>query len=393
MSSFLGARAAPAPTPPAYRGPPEASLYIFSAIIAGLIALVALQRPARGSPRWLPAQGAKRAYEVWVLRYSAVWMGIFGSVVVTELYEKFDAAGYFLLCGGLALPLIVQPFVHGRSAGVWHAGRAQLWIAIFGFIGNYWYTHYFYVVLRARYTMPAWRLNDVPIAMYLATHFYFSTYHVLANLALRRVRSSYAAGPARTALQAALVLAMSYAMAFMETLTISNFPYYDFEARWLAPPLRRPATTTRTPAPRRHRPPLPPPSQDRHLAYTVGSAFYGLYFVVSFPVYFALDEPNVGPPNPGAAMSDVAVSALGAGMLVLLLLDAVRATSRRISRRVPRRGDARDRTLRCSARRPRRHPGFTPARPRRHLCASTWQVRLVIGVPLQISGKLYEITG
>ena len=31
--------------------------------------------------------------------------------------------------------------------------------------------------------------------------------------------------------------------------------------------------------------------------------------------------------------------------------------------------------------------------PRRDLGASTWQVRLVIGVPLQISGKLYEITG
>ena len=169
------------------------------------------------------------------------------------------------------------------------------------------------------------------------------------------------------------------------------FTNLTFSALW--PPLRRPATTTRTPAPRRRRPPLPPPSQDRHLAYTVGSAFYGLYFVVSFPVYFALDEPNVGPPNPGAAMSDVAVSALGAGMLVLLLLDAVRATSRRISRRVPRRGDARDPTPRCSARRPRRHPGFTPARPRRYLGASTWQVRLVIGVPLQISGKLYEITG
>ena len=51
---------------------------------------------------------------------------------------------------------------------------------------------------------------------------------------------------------------MSYAVAFMETLTIAHFPYYDFE--------------------------------DRDMAYTVGSAFYGLYFVVSFPVYFALDE-------------------------------------------------------------------------------------------------------
>ena len=91
----------------------------------------------------------------------------------------------------------------------------------------------------------------------------FSSYHVLANLPLRYVRSTYKAGYRRTALEWMLVLAMSYAMAFMETLTISNFPYYDFE--------------------------------DRAMAYTVGSAFYGLYFVVSFPVYFALDEPGARP--------------------------------------------------------------------------------------------------
>lgn len=36
--------------------------------------------------------------------------------------------------------------------------KANIWIAIFGFIGNYWYTHYFYSVLRADYTMPSWTL-------------------------------------------------------------------------------------------------------------------------------------------------------------------------------------------------------------------------------------------
>ena len=81
----------------------------------------------------------------------------------------------------------------------------------------------------------------------------------------RYVRSAYADTRMRVALEVFLVLAMSYAVAFMETLTISNFPYYDFE--------------------------------DRDMAYTVGSAFYGLYFVVSFPVYLRLDEPGktVGP--------------------------------------------------------------------------------------------------
>ena len=149
-------------------------------------------------------------------------------------------------------------------------------------------------MLRAKYTMPAWRLNDVPIAMYLATHFYFTSYHVLANLPLRYVRTAFAAGATRTCLEVYLVLAMSYACAFMETLTISNFPYYDFE--------------------------------NRSMAYTVGSAFYGLYFVVSFPMYFALDEPTPGASlrSPGAALVEVAINSLGAGMAVLLCLDAVR---------------------------------------------------------------------
>jgi len=66
---------------------------------------------------------------------------------------------------------------------------------------------------------------------YFATHFYFSTYHVLGNLPLRYLRTAYATGPCRTALQIGVVLAMSYTIAFMETFTISNFPYYSFEDR------------------------------------------------------------------------------------------------------------------------------------------------------------------
>ena len=302
--------------PPASRLPPLVSLAHFAGIFTGLLLLLALQRPSAQPGCWLPpASSKKRAYEAWVLRYSVVWMGVFAVVIALQLYEHLDAMGYFVLCGGLALPLALQPLVApfegdggkkdkkkaaAARLGASHAARAQCWVAVFGFIGNYWYTHYFYCVLRARYTMPAWRLNDVPIAMFLATHFYFTSYHVLANLPLRYVRTAFAPGHARTALQAALVLAMSYATAFMETLTISNFPYYDFE--------------------------------DRHLAYTVGSAFYGLYFVVSFPMYFAIDEPGGGGlaglgaigGGGGAGVGEAAVSALAAGMLVLLLLDFVR---------------------------------------------------------------------
>ena len=72
--------------------------------------------------------------------------------------------------------------------------KANLWIAIFSFIGNYWYTHYFYSVLSAKYTFPAHRLNDVPISMYFATHFYFVTYHTFSNLMLRKIETRYAKG-------------------------------------------------------------------------------------------------------------------------------------------------------------------------------------------------------
>ena len=51
----------------------------------------------------------------------------------------------------------------------------------------------------------------------------------------------------------ASVVACTFA-AFMETLTISAYPDYSFS--------------------------------DRNMVYTLGSAFYGIYFIVSFPMFY-----------------------------------------------------------------------------------------------------------
>lgn len=113
-----------------------------------------------------------------------------------------------------------------------YSTKATLYLITFSFIGNYWYTHYFYSVLKAKYTMPSHRLNDVPIAMFLATHFYFCTYHVcVSNGILRYVDRSYAKGWRKQLLFWFTVLFQSYFTAFMETLSISSFPYYSFEDR------------------------------------------------------------------------------------------------------------------------------------------------------------------
>jgi cycloeucalenol cycloisomerase len=105
-----------------------------------------------------------------------------------------------------------------------------------------------------------WRINDVPITCYLMTHAYFIFYHSMTNLILRRLRRSLAAFPpaASSAISALVVFALAYVTAFMETFTISNFPYYSFE--------------------------------NRQFAYTTGSAFYAIYFIVSFPMFLRIDE-------------------------------------------------------------------------------------------------------
>ena len=49
------------------------------------------------------------------------------------------------------------------------ATQANLWIAIFGFIGNYYWTHYFFNILGAAYTFPSFKLNQVRAAQHVAS--------------------------------------------------------------------------------------------------------------------------------------------------------------------------------------------------------------------------------
>eukprot|EP00605_Chrysophyceae_sp_TOSAG23-4_P002571 GSChrysophyteH1.ASY1.ANO1.2836.1 assembled CDS len=201
---------------------------------------------------------AKREFEIYALKYTTVWIGIFGLVVVTKVYEQFDSSSYMILCVSLSLPYLLQPIVYPLPAEknlplhLRYSFKANVWIAIFSFIGNYWYTHYFYSVLQAFYDFPSLRLNNVPI----------------------------------------LVLAFSYFTAFMETLTISSYEHYGFNV-------------------------------DRSTIYSIGSAFYGIYFIVSYPVFYRLDEKIDRGESPHSLYNAI-MEALGSGMLVLCLLDFCR---------------------------------------------------------------------
>ena len=171
------------------------------------------------------AEPTRHCYEVFAWRYTVTWIVVFGGVVVSQAYESFTAWSYSLLCGGLALPLACQPLLYPRASAPRsadgarvvnpdarrplsrrHSTKVAVYLATYAFIGNYWYTHYFYSVLGARYTMPAHRVNDVPIAMFFATGFYFCTYHAaIGNGVLRYVDRTYRDGWRKTLLFACTV--------------------------------------------------------------------------------------------------------------------------------------------------------------------------------------------
>jgi cycloeucalenol cycloisomerase len=122
-------------------------------MIAGIGGLALLQTKKKGDgSSFLPIQQpSKRAYELYVLTYTPIWILAFGCIVAFGWYQDFDEWSYMKVCVGLALPFLLQPFLlpsagfgspdEHRPLTERYAFKANLWIAVYSFIGNYWYTH------------------------------------------------------------------------------------------------------------------------------------------------------------------------------------------------------------------------------------------------------------
>ncbi|GER27256.1 cyclopropyl isomerase [Striga asiatica] len=122
---------------------------------------------------------------------------------------------------------------------------------------------------------------------FLLTHVCFLSYHVISNMTLRRIQPYTTHWPENLqwGFKANWILGLSYFIAYLETVAISNFPYYEFV--------------------------------DRSSMYKYGSLFYAIYFVISFPMFFRIDEK----PGDRWDLPRVAIDALGAAMLVTIILD------------------------------------------------------------------------
>jgi len=252
---------------------------------------------------WFSPNESKAWAEKFFLVYSPIWMLEMGVVMASGMAKGWGDAGFLVQALIAAAPLVIVPALirDERALGRrWYETywlKANVWIGVFAFVGNYFLSEYFFDVLGMVYRYPTIRLNldstlvgsgeqRVPIVMYLFTQAYFMTYHTTAVVVLRRIRTSGVT--LGLPLRAATVLVIAYFWAWAETRAMAN--------PWIADQFAY---------------------QDLGRMLRYGSVFYACYFVVSFPMFSRLDEL----PGENWSLRRTCVEALAAGMLVFFLLD------------------------------------------------------------------------
>ena len=122
--------------------------------------------------------------------------------------------------------------------------------------------------------------------MFLMTHPYFMSYHIIATVLMRRF--GFLESPARHSFltHATAVLGLAYLTALLEAWSISGFPHYTYP--------------------------------DQYVMYTIGSAFYAMLFIVTYNVFPMIDHAKPW------SLQRTVTSSLASGMLVFCLMDVWR---------------------------------------------------------------------
>ena len=208
---------------------------------------------------------------------------------------------------------LVLPAWLRRDSGVpWRESywfKFNLYMAVWIFFATYFHTEYFFTLLGLRYRFPEVTLYldsalvgepeatasgnwmKIPVGMYLNSVAFFIVYHTAAVVGMRRVRAmtaSWGDGAQRLgwiAIVAAAALFFAWAETFFYITedAAANVWYVDVPAM---------------------------------LKY--GSLFYAIYFVVSFPNVYRLDE---SPDEPVWSLSRCVVEASFVAMTTLMLLE------------------------------------------------------------------------
>ncbi len=277
---------------------------------------MALQQTTNNS-RWFSENPDKAWAERFFLIYSPIWMLSMAVMMLTGRDKSWGDMALLLHGASIALPLFLVPLViswfrsdrtntsfadgldYSFSGSVLNSYwfKANLYIFIFGFFGNYVGSEYFFDVLGMVYNYPnaittldaalVGNSNQpVPVIMYFYTHAYFMTYHTTAIILLRRTMNSGIFMAKLLFMPSTFVI--GYCWAWVETKAMANplmttsFYYENMEAM---------------------------------LAY--GSIIYATYFIGSFPIFYFIDEKST------ARWDSVKVIAAGlsASMIVFYLLE------------------------------------------------------------------------
>jgi len=210
--------------------------------------------------------------------------------------------------------LLILPAVLRRNSGVaWYDSywfKFNVYMTVFVFFVTYFHTEYFFQILGFRYSLPKVTINidsylvgpsevtalaehkKIPIGMYFNAIAFFTVYHTLAVIAMRRIKNTLTG--ASPTLQSVgwviIVAATAWFFGWAEPRFYNTNPeaaqvtwYIDIQAM---------------------------------LKY--GAFFYALYFVVSFPNIFRLDEK---PDEPRWTISRCILEASAVSMISMLLLD------------------------------------------------------------------------
>jgi cycloeucalenol cycloisomerase len=251
---------------------------------------------------WFSRNPSKAWGEKFFLIYSLIWIAGVALIQHSAMYKGWRDVGLLLWGCALGFPLVVYPALFRDESHLnrrWYETywlKMNLWIWIFVWIWSYFGSAYFFDVLGMRFNFPTtWTLDaelvgrgtgKVPFTLYLQTQAYFMTYHTVAVLVMRRVRTSRIGG--NSLVMAAAVALLAYGIAYAETFVVAN----DFmveQFHYL--------------------------NRARMLSY--GSILYGCAFIVSFPMVYRLDEGT----DENWPLGRVVFESLAAGMLVMMLFD------------------------------------------------------------------------
>jgi cycloeucalenol cycloisomerase len=253
---------------------------------------------------WFSSNPDKAWVEKLFLIYTPVWMASMAMMMFTGWDKVWGDTALLAHAVLTAAPVLLAPMLLAKRFGAmpWRQSywlKANVYLAVFSFFGNYFGSEYFFDVLGMVYIYPNATTNldaallgsgeqQVPLIMYFYTHVYFMTYHVTANIALRKLMQLRL--PAVALMFPVFVFVIGYAWAWAETRVMANPMmassfYYE--------------------------------RMDLMLAY--GSAIYATYFLASFPIWYFLDETR----ERRWTMLQVTAGALSASMLTFYMLDFI----------------------------------------------------------------------